>query len=320
MVPPTVILVDEAQTTKDDKYFWNTAGSNPVEIPSITPPVLSRIQRVELQWYGTDKDQAVGLYLSREEADEIFDKMTSYHQDRPIYGVDIRDYVYAVTSGHAGALASLIGEVTKHRDIRRHYILKGLAITSACEQYLFRDISGNRFYDLLRESPFGRGLPPRSCSTNDRYASALNQLLRAPFGYVPSVPRNNALDICYSMGWVHEAILGTDPLGEEIRGYIFPSPLHKWIVARHLIPRAYSTNPSKRTPLQLTSEILRRFVPSSLSDASLSPRSGRPETCRTPPEALYGQEFFRAAHKVLEGHAIRARSSVVPTPRLAKAG
>ncbi|KAF8246761.1 hypothetical protein K440DRAFT_321623 [Wilcoxina mikolae CBS 423.85] len=138
MIPPTVLLVDEAQTTKDDEYFWNTflkfivqpddtpllvclfatygsAGSNPVEIPSITPPVLSCVQRVELQWYGTDVDQAVGLYLSREEADEIFDKTTSYHQDRPIYGVDFRDYVYAVTSGHAGALTSIIREVTKHR-------------------------------------------------------------------------------------------------------------------------------------------------------------------------------------------------------------
>ncbi|KAF8246760.1 hypothetical protein K440DRAFT_321618 [Wilcoxina mikolae CBS 423.85] len=105
------------------------------------------------------------------------------------------------------------------------------------------------------------------------------------------------------MGWVHEAVLDTDLLlvGEEIRGYIFPSPLHRWIVARHLIPRTHSTDPPKKIPLQLTLEILRRFVPSSLSDASLSPRSGRPET-RTPPEALYGQEFFRAAHKVLKGH------------------
>ncbi|KAF8537333.1 hypothetical protein BDD12DRAFT_229006 [Trichophaea hybrida] len=176
-------------------------------------------------------DQAVEFYLSREEADEIFDK-TTYHHDRPFLWRYFRNYVYAVTSKHAGALASLIGKVTKRRDIIRHYILKGLAITSTCEQYLFCDILGNRFYDLLQESPFSRGLPPRSCFTDDRYASALNQLLCAPFGYV------------------HEAVLSTDVLSEAYGVMSF----HHYFI---------------NDPLQLTLEILRRFVPLSLSDASL---------------------------------------------------
>lgn len=67
VIPPTVLLVDEAQSTKEDQYFWNTflkllvqpapstlrvamfavhgsAGSSPVDIPCITPPILGRIQ------------------------------------------------------------------------------------------------------------------------------------------------------------------------------------------------------------------------------------------------------------------------------------
>lgn len=138
VIPPTVLLVDEAQSTKEDQYFWNTflkllvqpapsnlrvamfaaygsAGNTPVEIPCITPPILRRIQRVELQWHGNDEDPPVGLLLSREEAEEILNKATACHQDRPSFSADFRAYVYDVTSGHAGALASIIEAVTKHR-------------------------------------------------------------------------------------------------------------------------------------------------------------------------------------------------------------
>jgi Cdc6-like AAA superfamily ATPase len=94
----TVLLVDEAQTTKKDLYFWNSfiknivqdghgpirvglfasygsAGSAPVEYPYIALPILSSSSRVELEWHGTqDDEQKVGLYLSKDEADEIFDR------------------------------------------------------------------------------------------------------------------------------------------------------------------------------------------------------------------------------------------------------
>lgn len=138
VIPPTVLLVDEAQLTKEDQYFWNTflklvvqpasstlrvamfaaygsAGNSPVDIPCITPPILRRIQRVELQWHGNDEDPPVGLFLSREEAEEIFDKATAHHQDRPSFNTDFRTYVYDVTSGHVGALTSVIEGVTKNR-------------------------------------------------------------------------------------------------------------------------------------------------------------------------------------------------------------
>lgn len=69
-----------------------------------------------------------------------------------------------------------------------------------------------------------------------------------------------------------------------------------------MIPPIPLANLPHKTPIDLALEILRRFVPSSLSEALLFPQSQHPRTTRTPPEALYGQEFFRAAHKVLNGH------------------
>lgn len=86
------------------------------------------------------------------------------------------------------------------------------------------------FHDLLLQSPFGRGLPNRNFFADNRCASALRQLLLEPLGYVLSTPKNHDLDNCYLSGWIHEAIVGTDQYEDEIRGYIFPSPLHRWYV------------------------------------------------------------------------------------------
>lgn len=81
-----------------------SAGDSPADIPCIKPLILRRIQRVGFQWHGNDEDPPVRLYLSREEAKEIFDKATTHHQDRPSFSTDFRTYVYGVASGHAGAL------------------------------------------------------------------------------------------------------------------------------------------------------------------------------------------------------------------------
>jgi hypothetical protein len=62
-------------------------------------------------------------------------------------------------------------------------------------------------------------------------------------------------------------------------------------------PPPISVLPST-TIFDLTLKILSHFVPSALSEAQNAPRDGYD---RPPPEALYGNEFFRAAHKVLKG-------------------
>lgn len=72
VVPPTVLLVDEAQSTKENQYFRNTflkllvqptpstrrvamfaayssVGDSPADIPCMKPLILRRIQRVDLQ-------------------------------------------------------------------------------------------------------------------------------------------------------------------------------------------------------------------------------------------------------------------------------
>jgi hypothetical protein len=134
-MPETILLVDEAQSTKADRFFWNmllksvvqdghlkvgmftsygSAGAIPVELCSITPPILSGSSCIELERHAEPKDkQKVGLYLSENEANEIFDNKEKYPPDRPIFSNDMREYLFGFTKGHVGALTSIIDAVIK---------------------------------------------------------------------------------------------------------------------------------------------------------------------------------------------------------------
>lgn len=128
---PIILLVDEAQTSRSDTFFWNnflkllvqphvvpvyvvmcsaygSAGRFPVDLPLMTPPVLSPIQRIELTWSGDGEYIPIGLYLSRDETTDVFDRTTQYHQDHPRYSEALRDYLFHLTNGHPGALTSIM--------------------------------------------------------------------------------------------------------------------------------------------------------------------------------------------------------------------
>lgn len=128
---PIVLLIDEAQTSKSDTFFWNdflkflvqpcvvpvyvimcsaygSAGRFPVDLPLMTPPILSRVQRIELSWSGDTEYVPIGLYLSQDETTDVFDRTTKNHQDHPRYSEALRDYLFHLTNGHSGALTSII--------------------------------------------------------------------------------------------------------------------------------------------------------------------------------------------------------------------
>lgn len=128
---PIVLLIDEAQTSKSDTFFWNdflkflvqprtvpvyvimcsaygSAGRFPVDLPLITPPILNWVQRIELTWSGDTEYVPIGLYLSRDETTDVFDRTTKYHQDHPRYSEALRDYLFHLTNGHTGALTSIM--------------------------------------------------------------------------------------------------------------------------------------------------------------------------------------------------------------------
>lgn len=124
-----VLLVDEAQMTYRNVYFWNSflklidntqgvyvilfslygsPGRRPIELVGLTPPVLSEDQRISLVWTTSGVFDPVGLLFTREEAREVIALATEFYQDKPKFAPELLDWLYYLSGGHAGALDGLM--------------------------------------------------------------------------------------------------------------------------------------------------------------------------------------------------------------------
>lgn len=99
------------------------------------------------------------------------------------------------------------------------------------------------FRTKLQLSRFGRGLPTRETVSNVACAATMKEILFSPQGFVPVPPDitneeqvtgtvalqgSKSFDACYKCGWIHQAVIEVTPDGCEVKGYIFPSPIHIW--------------------------------------------------------------------------------------------
>lgn len=147
-----VFLVDEAQMTYSNIYFWNcflklidytqgvyvvlfssygSPGGRPVDLVNVTPPVLRPDQRISLVWTASPGFDPVGLLFTREEAIEVVALATEHHQDTPNFAPELLDWLYDLSTGHAGALNSLIQIL-----LQGMYLLKIksiLGVSQGCE-------------------------------------------------------------------------------------------------------------------------------------------------------------------------------------------
>lgn len=110
-------------------------------------------------------------------------------------------------------------------------------------QELFTDMKNTSFRRKLQLSRFGRGLPTQETVSDVACAATMKDILFSPQGFVP-VPLDisneeqatgrfalqdpKLFDACYKCGWIHQAVIEVTPDGCEIKGYIFPSPIHIW--------------------------------------------------------------------------------------------
>jgi len=67
---PVFVLMDEAQTTKEDIFVamasaYGSAGRIVFELPKLTPPVLHPIQRIGLFGLGTRKTNRLGCISAK---------------------------------------------------------------------------------------------------------------------------------------------------------------------------------------------------------------------------------------------------------------
>lgn len=124
-----VLLLDEAQTSYHDMFFWNTflkgihrlsgpyvmlfsSYGNPSQSPlgsdvAGTPAAFAPGQRISLRWESVHPFPAVGLLLSEEEANDVINRSAQGNQDRPIYTGGLKEDLYTFTEGHVGALSAM---------------------------------------------------------------------------------------------------------------------------------------------------------------------------------------------------------------------
>lgn len=182
------------------------------------------------------------------------------------------------------------------QDIKKQYILQGLPITDiACSEALFLDISGKGFHGMLFQSPFGRGLPPRNVLADNHCASALRKLLFEPLRYFHQPQRIMIPIIVIRVDGFMKPLSAPTSMRMRFEATSFLSVTYAEllfrITSRHLIPRIPLTNLPHKASIDLALEILRQFVPASLSKALLFPQPRYPQTTGTPPEACTGKNF-----------------------------
>lgn len=136
-----VLLLDEAQTSYHDMFFWNTflkgihrlsgpyvmlfsSYGNPSQFPlgldvAGTPAAFAQGQRISLRWESADNFPAVGLLLSDEEANDVINRSAQGNQDRQIYTDGLKEDLYSFTEGHVGALSAMSSVI--ETDLVRHH-------------------------------------------------------------------------------------------------------------------------------------------------------------------------------------------------------
>lgn len=138
--------------TYSNVYFWNTflklidktqgvyvvlfssygsPGRRPIDLVGVTPPILHPDQRISLMWTVSPGFGPVGLLFTREEAAEVVALATEHHQDTPNFAPELLDWLYELSTGHAGALDGLIQILLKGM-----YLLKIksiLGVSRGCE-------------------------------------------------------------------------------------------------------------------------------------------------------------------------------------------
>jgi hypothetical protein len=135
---PVFVLVDEAQTTKTDRFFWimflksyvqrreinifvvmasayGSAGRTAFDQPKLTPPFLKYVQRIGLFWKGDTENEPAGLHFTEEEARQCVEIKTSHTPDRPRYSKELQEYLFNLSSGHCGALSTLIDIINEDK-------------------------------------------------------------------------------------------------------------------------------------------------------------------------------------------------------------
>ncbi|KAL4937462.1 hypothetical protein BDV06DRAFT_215887 [Aspergillus oleicola] len=280
-----VILVDEAQGSYADIGFWNTVikdrrsslghdikiclfssyGSPWTGLDSnkvvFTPATFGPRQRVTLTPQPNERAPKIGLFFTEEEFDQAVDLLTTrQYEEKFDIDVEARRYLFALTDGHPGAVASLVSFI--------HYI----------------------HYHNLRHGRY-------STITKEHMLDALKDDAKV-FTYLESQAEGNMLfksedvgmQTCYQNGWVNRITVGTHLTVDIV---VLPSRLHEKYI-EFIIGRELRSLPARFTRLDdLCLAVLGKFSTINLRQAAEGKKISTAAKY-TPIEAQYQDEFYRS--------------------------
>ncbi|KAL4959659.1 uncharacterized protein BDV14DRAFT_184292 [Aspergillus stella-maris] len=308
----TVILIDEAQGSYRDTYFWNTVIKNrrsgedkDIKIclfcsygsPStgveeddnengFTPVTFGPAQRITLTPQVGKDSPNIGLFYTEDEFCEVVSLLTTNKFDEP-FTIDkaAMDYIYDLTNGHPGGVTAMVDFLqNRHRNLLKHKKIRTITMDHVLEVLM----DENDFFRFLANHAVYRSFP-RGRRLTSEVADALGKILvngSIPFDIDDAVMRK-----CYERGWVHRIAEGQIPLIHDVA--VLPSRLHEvwleWFMGnkpKHL--------PDRFDQLRtLCREVLENFSKISLRHAAEGKKISTAAKPR-PMEAQYQDEFYRA--------------------------
>ncbi|TDL25129.1 hypothetical protein BD410DRAFT_837373 [Rickenella mellea] len=243
---PSVLIVDEAQTSYWDRDFWlHIQALNPssglriitfasfgsagaIIYDNIAPFYILPAQKVGLIPTDYGDGISVGLNFSKEELQAFTFSVFPSHEF---------DYLFDLTAGHVGACKAVMRAVAAHETYPKRPSKK--LYTSG--EFLLNIPIEDLFKSLSRSDLFQKGVPSPEILSQPEISEVFREVLLngAIISNTP-IPVADTLDssppsplvLCYSRGWLHSEL--ARPSTDHSVAYTFPSPLHKryieWIL------------------------------------------------------------------------------------------
>ncbi|KAE8352425.1 hypothetical protein BDV28DRAFT_135151 [Aspergillus coremiiformis] len=307
--PNTVILVDEAQASYKDPYFWNTiikerrsdegedikiclfcsygSPSTGLEIDHVvfTPATFGSPQRITLTPQPGEYSPKLGLFFTPDEFDEAVSLLTTNnYEEKFTIDKEAMSYLYELTNGHPGGVASL---VNFFHFMHRHD-LKHRCISTITKDHLLDDLKDDtKVFDYLMHQIVFRSFPSGAHLTPEA-AGTLSKILEE--GSVRFTIDDVGMQKCYQRGWVHRMSVGQFITHDVV---VLPSRLHeKWL--EFIIGQATRPLPARFNQLDtLCLAVLSKFSTMNLRHAVQGKKISTAGKCR-PMEAQYQDEFYRS--------------------------
>ncbi|KAJ7736764.1 hypothetical protein DFH07DRAFT_927717 [Mycena maculata] len=309
---PHWIIMDEGQSTYSDAILWSTflktppnnviivmlashgnRGRNDVDIIGTLNNIQphQRMGLLPTQNGDLGHRNIPGLYFRHEEYTELL-ALRQQHSELPELDSELATWVYEVSSGHVGAIESLLTCIKFVAKSTRSLVM------SLAQFFQSFQSPEELLVECSRGNAFERGLSTKldlQEETNTEATAFILQLLQTdPASSTFQVGLPNGAQQAHKLGWV-----AIEESEESTIRVAFPSLFHRSRLSFLLLG-------SKPLPAAIDAMSLRDFICAAVASFSSNAarRTGGPHSSPSIPEAQWQMELYQAAYKLTGGSGL----------------